>query len=1112
MEKRIMTLLAVLFLFVGGALAQMKVNGTVISQDDGQPVIGATVQVVGTNAGTVTNASGQFSLTCPAGKNVLRITYVGMEPLEVSARPNMRIVLTSDQTALDEVIVVAFGTQKKSAFTGSAAVLGAEELSQKITTNVADALVGAVPGLQIRGSSGQPGASQGSIHIRGIASMYADTEPLVIVDGAPYSSSLSNLPQDDIESITVLKDAASAALYGARGAAGVILITTKKGKTLDAQINVDMKWGANSRAIQDYDVITNPAQFMETYYSQFYNYATANGLSNAAANKWVNDRIISGQQWGLQYNPFTIPEGQNLIGTDGKLNAHATLGRAYTYGGETYYILPDNWQDAAYHNGFRQEYTASVSGGTTTNNFYASASYLNEDGIIDNSNYERFTGRLKADYQARKWLRLGANAGFVHSNQEENPNFSVSSLGSNNMAYYTSMIAPIYPLFVRSVDANGNPYIRTDEYGHQQYDYGVPATNFPGNGTRLFLATGNPIGANQYNTSGTTVNQFTGAFTIDVDFTSWLRFNSNNNLNYGQSYLSIYGNPFYGPSASENGNIDKYTASTLRQNYVQTLTFHKEFGSHDVQVMAGHEWYKTTSKTLEALANKGFSPEIPEINAFSNRYNSFSSTSEYNVEGWFASAQYNYAQKYFGSLSFRRDASSRFHPDHRWGNFWSAGGAWMISQESFMEDTKGWLDQLKLKASIGQQGNDGIGNWAYTDLYSLSKGDNGMLPSFSRLGNEDITWETTTNMNIGLEWSLWKGRLSGTLDWYNKKVADQLFWLSIPESFGTRGYYGNLGDIRNRGVELVVSGDIVRQKNISWNVTLNLSHNSTKILKLPETKTKLNGGFRESDSGSNMSLWFEEGQGLYNAMLPEYVGVYSESTYRLTGDEEFDPSKAGMALYWQDTSLLEPDPEAPDDPSKATMKTTKPGQARDKAVTDWNKASYYAQGSILPKVTGGFSTTVRIYDFDLSATFDYQLGGKIYDNRYMSLMTNVATSGNGQTYHRDVMKSWSATNTGSDIPRWQYGDLYTASRSTRFLTNASYLNFQSFTVGYTLPKTITTKVGVSKLRLYVQGENIYFWSKRKGLDPRYSFAGTNSGGVNAYSPSRTIMGGIQASF
>ena len=252
MKQRLTMLLAAMLLMVGTALAQTRVNGTVTSQEDGQPVIGASILVVGTQVGTVTDANGKFSLTCPAGKNMLRITYVGMEPLEVSARPNMRIVLTSDQTALDEVVVVAYGTQKKSAFTGSAAMVGAAELDKHVTTNVANALAGTVPGLQIRGGNNAPGASEnGKINIRGIASMYANTDPLVIVDGAPYSGSLSNISQDDIESVSVLKDAASAALYGARGAAGVILITTKKGNKQAPKVNVNMRWGANSRAVQE---------------------------------------------------------------------------------------------------------------------------------------------------------------------------------------------------------------------------------------------------------------------------------------------------------------------------------------------------------------------------------------------------------------------------------------------------------------------------------------------------------------------------------------------------------------------------------------------------------------------------------------------------------------------------------------------------------------------------------------------------------------------------------------------------------------------------------------------------------------------------------------------
>ena len=1086
MEKRLTAILAGLFFVIGGAFAQIQVKGTIISADDGEPLPGASVKVVGEKTGTVTDINGQFTITVPNADSRLELTHIGMLRRVVKARNGMQIALDTDNTLLDEVMVVAFGQQTKSSFTGSAVVVNSEELSRKVTSNVQDALVGSVPGLQIRGASGTPGSDAGKVNIRGIASMYADTDPLVIVDGSPYSASLLNIPSEDIESVTVLKDAASAALYGARGAAGVILVTTKKGHADKPQVNVDMKWGANTRALQDYETITDPNQFVETYYKQFYNYAISNGMSATAANQWANNRMFTGNQ-GLKYNPYTIPEGQNLIGVNGKLNPNATLGRSYDANGETYYILPDKFIDEAFKSGFRQDYTVNVSGGSDRSSYYASVGYLNEDGIVAKANYERFTARLKADYRVRDWLKIGANVGFVHSNTTANPNLT-------NLQSFSTLIAPIYPLYVRVLDANGNPVIRTDEYGHKQYDYGVASTNFPGL-TRPYGNTYNPISQNMYDDYYSWGNQFNGTFTADIDITSWLRFNSTNNLNYATSATSDYTNPFYGAQQANNGQIIKSQGQTLRQNYIQTLTFYKDFNKHNVNVMVGHEWYKVSSRSLSAGARGGFSPDIQEIDAFSDRYDSSSSSSAYNVEGWFGNALYNYDEKYFANASFRRDGTSRFMitpTNHAWGNFWSAGVGWLINKEEFFKSLNAdWVDQLKLKFSVGQQGNDNIGNWNYTNVYKLNKGDNTMNPVFDSVGNEDITWETTTSYNLGLEWSFFKGRLTGGIDFYNKKVTDLLFWLSIPESYGARGYYGNLGDIRNRGVELTLSGDVIRTRDIVWNISANLAHNQTKILKLPEDKTANYGGFSQGDGaigGQNMlSFWYEEGKPLYNIMMPEYAGV----------------NEKGEALYWVDKNFED-----------ASSKSAQPGVNHDYTTTDFNKATYYEQGSSLPKVTGGFATSLKLYDFDLSATFDYQIGGKIYDFGYAQLMNPIVTNANGQTYHKDILNSWTVENTGSDIPRFQYADLYVggSTRSTRFLTKASYLNFQSFTVGYTIPKKLTQKIKINKIRVYAQGENLYFWSARKGLDPRFSFVDTPASGYSVMSPLRTIMGGIQVSF
>lgn len=1072
MKERLLMPLTCIVLSIGSAWAQnQSVSGIVISEESGEPIIGASVLVKGTTQGTVTDMDGKFTISnLPNSAKVLQVSYVGMEEQEVSIKNGIiKIVLKSDTELLDEVMVVAFGTQKKSAFTGSASVVNAEALSKHVATNVANALVGSTPGLQLRGGSGAPGASQGNIKIRGIASLYANTDPLIIVDGAPYSASLSNIPQEDIESVTVLKDAASAALYGARGAAGVILVTTKSGANKKAQVNVDVKWGANSRAIQDYETIDDPGRYYETVYSQYNRYYMAQGQDAATANVNANTLMLN----HLGYNIYTVPNGQQLIGTDGRLNPNATLGRAYEANGETYYMINDNWRDAAYRTALRQEYTVSINGANDKGSFYASAGYLNEDGIIEFSGFKRFSARFKADYQAKKWLKIGANVGYVNSTTESNPNLN-TSFNSTNLMYYTSRIAPIYPIYVRVLDQKGNPVIRTDEHGNPQYDYGVATTNYPG-AQRAFSPTGNPLGANRYNETVSKGNKLNGTFTLDVNLTDFLKANATSTIDWGNTGESWLQTSLYGPKVSVNGQIDKAQTNTIRQNHVQTLTYFDEFGKHHVNVMIGHEYYDTKTTYLYAYAQGLFSPEIPEINGAAKPVSSNSYTTEYNVEGYFANAQYSYDDKYFASASYRRDASSRFAKQNRWGNFWSVGGAWLINKEDFFRAD--WVNQLKVKLSVGQQGNDNIQDFAYTDMYTLAPSSgSSMSASFWRIGNPDITWETTTNTNVGVEFDLFNSRLTGTLDYYYKKTTDLLFWLSVPESAGSRGYYGNIGDIRNSGVELSLQGNLIRTKNVDWSIQVNLAHNKDKILKLPKSKTTELGGF--IDGG----IWYKEGGSIYNAFRAEYAGV----------------NEKGEALYYVDSKLGE-------------GVTNRPGKNRDATTTNFNKATKYEQGSLLPDLYGGFGTSLSLYGFDVSLTFDYQLGGKIYDNQYAGLMSNISDAGGaGSAIHVDALKAWTEAKPNNAIPRMQFGDQYTAAASTRWLTSASYLNFQSFTVGYTLPKNWLSALGISRLRVYASGENLCFWSARRGLDPRYSYSENAS--VDVYSPVRTVMGGLQLSF
>ena len=1092
MKKVIMFLLALVM--VATASAQMRtVTGTVLNADDGEPLVGASVLPIGGGNGIATDIDGKFSIKVPQSVKALRVSYVGMVTQEVPITNSPMTIKLTTGNKLDEVMVVAFGTTTKQAFTGSAAVVDAEELSKHITTNVADALVGSVPGFQMRSSSGAPGASQGEISIRGISSLYSNSEPLVIVDGAPYEASLSNIPQGDIETISVLKDAASAALYGARGAGGVIIVTTKRGKTKDAVVSVDAKWGVNSRAIQQYDVIKSPSKYYETYYDMLYNFNLyGQGMSAAAANAAANSQMFGSGSWpGLGYNVYTVPQGENLIGLDGKINPNATLGREVELNGQKLWLQPDDWNKEAYHNSFRQEYNVSVNGGTDRASYYSSVNYLDDEGVIDHSSYDRLSARVRADYQAKKWLKLGANIGYVHSKTTSVPNFG-TSLNSTNIMYFTSMMAPIYPVYLRGVGADGNPYILRNDAGEKRYDYGVAATNY--GLARPFMSNANPLGTNNYDNTQNIGNQLNATLTADINITDYLKFSAQSTLSWGNTIYSSYGSIYNPNKSSINGDLTKYQQNSTRTNNVQTLSFFKNLGpdgAHYLNIMAGHEYYRTNSRYLTATAQGGFSPDIQEIYAFAKKATSSSRAMNYNVEGYFGSAQYNYQEKYFASASYRLDGSSFFAKGHRWGSFWSVGGAWLISKEEFMKPYT-WVDMLKLKASIGQQGNDGVGyddhsylpNYFYwSDLYQLTpSGEYEMSPTFSNIGNRDITWETTTNFNVGAEFGFFGNRLTGNIDFYVKRVSNLLFWMSVAESAGARGYYGNMGTIRNQGVELSLAGHVIRTRDFEWQLSGNISHNATKIVSLPKAKTGERGGFFES------SMWYQEGKPLYNYMTYAYAGV----------------NEQGEALYYYDPNLIGED---------GAMDIAQPGKikSKDYVTTVPGEASRYTVGSILPKVYGGFSTYVRVKDFDLTATFDYQIGGKVYDNQYAQLMIVPSGSNDaGHAIHKDVLKSWSPNNTNSDIPRWQYGQGNSNSNnaSDRFLTNASYLNFQSFTVGYTLPKGLIKDI--TKLRFYVAGENLCFWSARKGFDPRYSYSSNES--VAVYSPVRNISGGVQVTF
>ena len=1063
MEKRLTMILACLFLSLGMALAQTAVTGTVVSQEDGQPIIGATVRVVGASAGAVTDADGKFSISMPAGHNKLKVTYVGMVDQDVTVKGNsVRVVLVPDQTNLDEVMVVAYGTAKKSAFTGSAAVVKSDDIAKISSSNAMSALSGKVSGVQINSATGAPGQESFSIRIRGISSINAGNDPLIIVDGAPYNGDINNLNQNDIASMTVLKDAASAALYGARGANGVVIITTKNGREGTSSITVDAKWGANTRGVEFYNTVESPAGYYEAYYQSLKNYRTSLGDDAATAHRWALNNMFSGG-YDLGYNVYTVPEGQDFIGPNGKLNPNATLGRVVNVNGTEYLLYPDSWRDAAYQTGVRQEYNVTATGSNDKGSFYGSAGYLKNEGISIGSDYERFTGRLKADYQLRSWLKLSGNFNYAHYKANSLADDGGSTVGN---VFMVKNMAPIYPLYIR--DAAGN-ILQDSKTGLAMYDWGDGTVTGL---TRPTMTGSNPIFANYFDKNQNEGNSLDATGTAEIRFLEDFKFTSANTVMLDETRFTYTNNPYYGQFAANNGSVQKAHVRTWAYNYQQLLNWHHLFDKHDVEVMLGHEYYRTRYYYLTASKNNVFSVFNDELAGAVNTDTMNSYTTDYNVEGWFGRVQYNYDNKYFGSLSYRRDASSRFHPDHRWGNFWSLGGAWIISKEKWFNAP--WVDELKFKASYGEQGNDNIGSYLYTDTYSIvpSGGGAGVKPSSTK-GNETITWEKNGNFNTGFEFSFFRGRLACSIEYFYRRTSDMLAFFALPASSGWSGYYDNVGNMQNMGAEVELDGTLIRTKDFEWGLNLNFTAYKNEITSIADkNKTQTVEGSEGYASGS---YFYGEGESLYTFYMPKYAGV----------DEN------GKSMFYKDKL-----DENGNIIGRET--TTTPGEA-----------TYYLCGTALPWAYGGFGTRFSYKGFDLAVDFNYQLGGQIYDSDYAGMM-GITSSGRGSAIHADLLNSWTEENPNTNIPKLIIDDISTTTTSDRFLIGASYLSLQNLNFGYTFPTKMTSKVGIGKLRVYLTATNLWLWSKRQGLDPRQSITGGASSAY--YSAMRTISGGISVTF
>ena len=1070
MKGKLMMLLACLFMSASLVTAQTsKVTGLVIGAEDGEPVIGATVAVKGVpTLGAITDIDGKFVIeNLPSSAKTLVVSYVGMTTQEVTIRPYVKVTMQSDAEVLEDVMVVAYGTAKKESFTGSAAVVSTKKLATRPVSNVSKALDSQVAGIQTTSGGGQPGEGA-SIVVRGFGSINASNTPLYVVDGIPYDGQIAAINPNDIESMTVLKDASAGALYGARGANGVVMITTKKG-TDKSTVNLKASWGVASRAIKRYSTV-DQKEYVQLMYEALRNgYVFDSGYGWEEASQLASEGLGS-SLGGEIYNPFKNYTWNTIIDpATGQVREDAVS--AYD----------ENWMDALENsNALRQEYQMSVTGGSKNTKTLLSLGYLDEEGILKYTDFERFSGRLNVDNQAKSWMKTGLNASFSHTVQ----NFSAYDGSSNSNVWYSAQfMAPIYPVYVK--DANGKDVL--DELGNRQLDYGK---------SRPTLSNFNSIATLQDDKFDNKRDNFSarsyvtiGSDKDDAGIFKGLKLTANFGVDYSNRSQMQYYNMYHGNFSSYGGILSKVNTRTFSYTFNQLLTYNRTFGNHNIDVLGGHEFYSYKYNYLYG-SKKGLVDGIYELDPATNLDGAGSYEDNYRIESWLSRFNYNYKEKYYASFSYRTDGSSRFHKDNRWGDFWSVGANWRISQEEFMKDISA-IDNMALRVSYGSQGNDELGTlYAWQSFYDLTVPNAKLAGAVvSSLENKTLSWEKNANLNVGFDISLFN-RLSISLEYYNKQTSDLLLNYPMALSTGFSGYAANVGRIENKGLEFTVGAKLIDTENFKWNANIMGSVLKNKVLELTAESPEIVNGIRVYKEGYEINTFYmAKSAGVDPATGSQLYLVYEDAP---AGSKvEFFPGDENPYIVTRDENDNITDKRA----------------ASQYITDDYTVAATHKWylGSRIPKLNGAINMDFEFFkSFDLNINTAYSLGGKVYENNYIGLM-QIQYAGN--TFSKDALRRWQKPGDITDVPRVELNGSYAS--NDRYLIDASYLSIKNVTLGYTLPHRIARKAGMESFRVFCSADNLYLFSHLDGMDPQYNF----SGNVDyTYAPNKTIAVGVDINF
>ena len=1190
MVKRfVIVMLAVLTMGLQ-AFAQNAVTGKVVDSK-GEPIAAAGVQVKGTNTGVITDLDGNFRINAGAGAELV-ISSIGYRTatVPVGNRNTVNVALEDDTLLLDDVVVVGYGTARRKDLTGSISAIQSETIAVQNTSTVSRMLEGAAPGLRVAATDGQPGMDMG-IRVRGISSAKADAaSALIVIDGVaaqPASATqnvlenpLSRLNPEDIESVTVLKDAASTALYGSRGANGVVLITTKAGKAGKPQISFESRVGYNFVGPYKTPQIDNAADYYEYAWRSIYNsyrYGVGDGLPKVAENgipytnysnpnhtdaearefasahlfdyvgsdtdfrenvlgNWMAYSVPDAKYTttGTGTNSSSTMSGAYLVGTDGKINPAAKL------------LWDESYANLLMKKAFRQDYNVSVRGGNERWHYYVSLGYLDEPSYLVASSFKRYSGRVNVDAMVTDWLKVGANVAYANTNTRTmSTRWQNRGAGgaSGNTMYYIKEYAPIISVY--EYDKDGN--VLKDADGNKVVAKGP---------------TWSPLGADN-KTCGTNFNRdllwetetnmstfgnttWTPKVFAELTLPYGFKFHANFTMEEYATRNLRYMNHEAGRGA-DRGGMQLWKQTRTVMNSQELLTWSREFGKHHVDAMAGHEYEDLHSEGLRfSSADELLSGYIMPGN-FTSRYNNISGYSndawelqDYRLESYLGRANYVYDEKYYLSASFRRDGSSKFIKENRWGNFWSVGGGWRISSEPWMEGTKTWLDNAKIRASYGVTGNqNGVTSYYInpTWSYGVSVWDDktigsGRAKTFSltspALVDTDITWEHVHQFDAGIDFTLLNSRISGAIDYYNNLTVNSLFSQAVSPlaNMGNLTHDRNCAKVRNSGIELELSSDIIRTRDFTWNLSLNATHFRTILVDVPDsqlpawdektselpqgtwTQASETWAMTGGQNGGQGKLYLRgEGRDLYNIYLAKYAGV---------------DKATGLPMYWHHVTYA----DVHSNDHGGRYANCKIGEDVKTLVSA--DASKYEFGSATPDIMGGLTSSIRWKNFDFSMVWAYQIGGKFFSRDFGEMMYRTSqfaadwSQVDSWVSSETIGATFNETNEGAFFPMqwWANGracvydgdSLGSWNFTDMALFNATYFRMKNITLGYTVPKKVLDKVKISGLRAYVSADNLVFFSAHKGIDPSLSAVGGFDVANCVYPQMANVVFGVKLDF